>query len=143
MARSSRRGERDTDVVASPEFDRLLAPVSLSAVSLPVREPVLPSGFSDLRLWSPTVEGVPYSSELVPARIVESDSLWRPAPMSVTPSVGRTASPAAPRFQFADARYVALCFRRRARREVLFAYRRTGKGAGSKRRRNAFTEVSC
>lgn len=39
---------------------------------------------------------------------------------------------------------VAVCVRRKKRREVLFAKKRTGKGARAiRRRRNYYTEVSC
>lgn len=38
---------------------------------------------------------------------------------------------------------VAKCVRRKERREVLFAKRKTRKGAGSRRRRDWWSDVSC
>lgn len=44
---------------------------------------------------------------------------------------------------FADAPNVIVCVRRKRRREVLFAKRKTRKGAGSRRRRNQFSNIRC
>lgn len=47
-------------------------------------------------------------------------------------------------FKFNVPAKVAICVRRKKRREVLFAKKRTGKGARAyRRRRNYYTEVSC
>lgn len=46
--------------------------------------------------------------------------------------------------QFAQPRAVAICVRRRARREVLHALRLTKRGSGSgTRRRNTYSKVKC
>lgn len=45
---------------------------------------------------------------------------------------------------FAAPRKVAVCVRRKTRREVIFAMRKRGKGAASrKRRRNGFSQIGC
>lgn len=48
-------------------------------------------------------------------------------------------------FSFGDPSLVAICLRRQRRREVLHAYRRTGKGSGrnKKRRRTWHSSISC
>lgn len=47
------------------------------------------------------------------------------------------------RLSFRSPSHVVMCARRHRRREVLFAYRRTGKGAKSRRRRNEYSDVRC
>lgn len=48
------------------------------------------------------------------------------------------------RVKFAVPREVAMCVRRKQRREILFAMRRTGKGSRAKRRRRTFySNISC
>lgn len=44
---------------------------------------------------------------------------------------------------FAVPEHVKRCVQRKDRREVLFALRRTGKGARSKKHRNLWSSVSC
>lgn len=44
---------------------------------------------------------------------------------------------------FQDPRRVMICVRRKSRREVLFAIRKTGKGARSRKRRNEWSNVKC
>lgn len=46
-------------------------------------------------------------------------------------------------FSFKDAKRVAVCLRRKERREVMFAKRKTGKGSRAPRRRNYYSSVSC
>lgn len=46
-------------------------------------------------------------------------------------------------FSFAVPPRVAICVRRKERREVLFARRKMRKGAGAQRRRNKWSDVSC
>lgn len=49
-----------------------------------------------------------------------------------------TASPV-----FAQARKTIICLKRKVRREVLFAFKRTRRGAGSPKRRNEWSNVQC
>lgn len=46
-------------------------------------------------------------------------------------------------FRFAIPNKVAVCVRRKRRREVLHALKRTRKGAGARKRRNYWSDVSC
>lgn len=46
-------------------------------------------------------------------------------------------------FRFAVPEKVAICVRRKMRREVLFAERQIHSGAGARRARNYYTDVSC
>lgn len=147
MARSSRssRDERDPNAIASSELDRLLVP------HIPVRPVSLPPARSlgvfsalaveDRREFSfnpPTAVAV--ASDGTPARIVGPGGA---APRTVAPRPG----PARTRFagfSFADPRTVMVCARRAARREVLFATKRTRAGSGAKRRRKApYRDVRC
>lgn len=57
------------------------------------------------------------------------------------PALSRDRLPA--RLQFAVPDKVVLCVRRKRRREVLFATRRTRSGRGRARRRNMWSAVKC
>lgn len=46
-------------------------------------------------------------------------------------------------FKFNKPHNVAVCVRRQRRKEVLFALKRNGKGSRSRRRRNAYSDISC
>lgn len=93
----------------------------------------LASDVTDGRLFNPDPlairQGVLWSDGLLkvarPRRAV--------APSLPSPTVLRFAVP----------ERVGICARRAARREVLFAKRRTRRGAGSRKHRNYFSEVSC
>lgn len=77
-------------------------------------------------------------------RIVEKvqavRSSYDPFSAFVQPAV--TLMPAG-RPAFAVPSKVAVCVRRKQRREALFAFRKTRKGSGSRRRRNEMSEISC
>lgn len=45
--------------------------------------------------------------------------------------------------RFADPRLVALCVRRKIRREVMFAVKKTRAGSGAKKRKNFWSHISC
>lgn len=53
------------------------------------------------------------------------------------------ASPFGSSFGFAVPHKVSLCVRRKQRREVLFALKRTGKGSRTPKRRNYWSDVRC
>lgn len=59
-----------------------------------------------------------------------------------SPRGGRFSMPAL-KYAFVTPHKVAVCSRRQVRREVLFAKRRTRKGAGGSRRRNFWSDVKC
>lgn len=71
------------------------------------------------------------------ARLVVGDN--------VNKNKGKTRKSSVPStIKFAVPQEVAVCVRRKQRREVLFAMRRTGKGSKRKdRRRTYFSDVSC
>lgn len=60
----------------------------------------------------------------------------------VAPAKTRGLYPSAG-LRFSDPKLVAKCVRRKERREVLFASKRTGKGARARRRRDAFSGIGC
>lgn len=53
----------------------------------------------------------------------------------------RSLENASPRF--AEARKTFICLKRKVRREVLFAFKRTRSGAGKRKRRNQWSDVQC
>lgn len=79
---------------------------------------------ADRRVYSPETVRVARKVNLRPARVIQ-------------PLRGRDIP------RFVDASRVLICVRRKTRREVLFAKRKTRKGASSTRRRNQWSEVSC
>lgn len=48
-----------------------------------------------------------------------------------------------PRVRFDASHRVVVCVRRKQRKEVMFALRKTGKGAKARRRRNRFSDMEC
>lgn len=56
-------------------------------------------------------------------------------------SVTKALEHASPRF--AEARKTIICFKRKVRREVLHALKRTKSGAGQPKRRNEWSDVQC
>lgn len=134
MARGSRRAARMQSVIANPS--RLLhhrinlimsyRPLPRSPVRVPYLAPI-----TDRRTYHPaprfrpvTVSGSRHHT-LAPGKKFLT-------PFGVTPIV-----------RFEAPRKIAVCVRRKTRREVLFAQRRTGKGARSPRRRDEWSDVSC
>lgn len=74
-----------------------------------------------------------------PMRTVRPARTLRGTPARIT-----VKSFADPRWQFEHPRRVLVCVRRKERRQVMFALKRTGKGSRSRRRRrNYFSEVKC
>lgn len=134
MGRRSRR-ERDLtstdpDLVAT---DQVLPP----SVDLSLFRSILPE-IEDRRLFDPT--------PLKPARgVLYEDTQVVPRPSKPLP--GRPVASLASRpevFGFRNPKHVAVCARREARREVLFAKRKTGAGSRARwRRRNEYSDVSC
>lgn len=132
MSRRSKRRKR----MRSEERDAI-------AVSMPRRmPPPVRSDFSSLadlieiednRTWTP----VPFHSPV---------SVFLKADANV--NVGRKrnvqfAYNARDIFRFERPEHLARCVRRKQRREVLFALRRTRSGRGRPKRRNYWSDVSC
>lgn len=102
--------------------------------SLPVlnglaRARAIVRAIEDRRRWDPL-------GGLHPAGALERSSR---ALVENLPAGPRVAS----RFSFAVPNRVAICVRRKTRREVLFAERKTGKGAKAPRRRNRWSDIGC
>lgn len=68
-----------------------------------------------------------------PARVLSRTSQRMLRPHATQPGVLRFSVP----------EKVAICIRRKRRREVLFAKRQTGRGAYSRKYRNYWSDVSC
>lgn len=126
--------------VATP-LGRPIPPVRLG---LPVRKKL---EIEDRRKWDPQPTARDVTGRH--ARIVHKVTApkvrrgpgGKPLQSSVKKRVIRTLENAVPRF--AEARKTIICFKRKARREVLHALKRTRSGKGSPKRRNEWSEVQC
>lgn len=131
MARRSkgRRGQRDTSDIANPLgllSRHTVRPAILDVTTLLQTDR---REFHPLHDWRPP-GGFVRSSALVAPRSTKGK---KPYVYNPTAVVG-----------FADPGRVDVCIRRQQRRAVLHALKRTGKGAGArKRRRNWFSSVRC
>lgn len=123
---STDRGQRDA---FDPSLDDLLSPLQplRPLVHLPLLSELSPLiEVEDRRRFTP-YDASPRSMEGTPARLRV---------------VGRGVP--SHRIGFTDPSNVVACVRRAQRREVLFAKRRTKKGAGARRRRrNFWSNVRC
>lgn len=132
MARRSRnRTERDVSPIATT----VLRPTLYSRVHDPVAHIL---GLRDARFFS---FDSPFDDVSSPRRdqrfVVEGRNV-----NSDKRNVQRS-SPFSNYFKFAVPEKVTVCVRRKQRREVLFAKRKTGKGAKARRRRNYYTAIHC
>ena len=124
----NRSSQRDVSTIASS-----------SAVYRNVSRPVL---LSDRREFHPLGDVAPvYSPRKSQRKIVEKKVVTQPN----RNKVGRARKQKAYyKISFGVPRKVELCVRRKQRREVMFAMRRTGKGSRAvRRRRNYWSGVSC
>jgi len=139
----AKRGRRQRDA-SSP---------SLQPKSYPTYNPnpnsVLPhtSGLSDLAALKHTgLDQVPVRStpwqEYEDRRRYHPEGRYRPPAAFLRSARALVAGPAH-QIGFRAPNRVLLCIRRKQRREVLHALKRTGKGARSPRRRNYWSDVSC
>lgn len=125
MARRRRHKQRDNNSITSGTL--------LHKLAVP-----LPSLLPDLRLLEDRREFYPERRR--PARGLFSDS----ADVVVATPRRRSDMSVPFRLAFRRAPEVAICVRRKQRREVMFAYNRTGKGSRSfRRRRNEYSDVRC
>ncbi|UDN67892.1 hypothetical protein [robinz microvirus RP_172] len=97
----------------------------------------------------PVLLPVPSTTTPTIVRSVGDRRLWRPDETTRPP---HTARPGASRVQvgkalqalrFADPRFVAICARRKIRKQIMFALRKTRKGSGARKRKNFWSAVSC
>lgn len=119
--RSRSRSTADTLVGVQPLF-------SVRRVS-----PVL-ALLEDRRLYHPERDFRPARSFFTgPRLVVRNANIWQKRNRFAVPSaVG-----------FSVPRDVAICIRRKARREVIHAKRLTARGAGGSKRRNWFSDIHC
>lgn len=125
------RGERDAfDIANEPLLD------------FPLVFPSLPGGleFEDRRTWHPEPDTRPALSFDGEHHQLEVARRVRPGGR---PGGRLVAGFPSPIVAFKTPSRVLICVRRKSRREVLFAYRRTRRGAGGRRRRNSYSLVSC
>lgn len=132
MARRSRTNSHRPDAF----IDELLSP------------PIVPSPRP-----LPELRGLAQARAVV--KSIEDRRFWYPGPVRPARSLhggGRIVPSKAPKLagrfppsglSFDAPHKVAVCVRRKERREVLFAMKRTGKGSRSRRRRNKFSNMGC
>lgn len=124
MARRSRRSQRDTNVIASPLLDNrtdLLGATERSLRSL-FQE------IEDLREYHP--EGINRAARAI-SRSSAREKIGKESPFTRQVKA------------FVEPDRVALCVRRKRRREVLFAKRKTRKGSGGAKRLNWRSFIHC
>lgn len=138
MAKNNRRSQRDTNV-STPDLsldDSLLGPLSplLDDASSPLNE------VSDGRYWHP--DPAHRANKLDGSYATKLELVDRP-PTPLQKRYGyRPHNQTKAILAFADPQSVVHCIRRKTRKEVLFALKRTG-GAGGKRRRHWHSNVRC
>lgn len=153
----SGHGQRDASDPSLDPSDGLLAePVLPSGELSPDPPDQLPLTFSeDLRTFNPspraprTVEGrtaeVYRPGQL--RRIVERTRYLMEFPERIQSAphryVHRPMARVSSKLGFDIPKQVIVCIRRKTRTEVLFAKRRTRKGAGANRRRNEWSDFKC
>lgn len=145
--RDERQVQRDDYYIASSLLDE--------PAYRPVRRAVEPSvtllDIEDRRRWDPEGEYRPARSLLGPASVIEvTGGVGAGGRVARSRSAPRGRPYRSPfydfppgRMQFDVPRRVAVCVRRKQRREVLFAKRRTGKGSRAPRTRDYWSDVSC
>lgn len=130
--------ERDSSEIASEPLQKLLRPNPIIKQSQPV------AAFSPHKILKNTLR------DIEDRRTFHPEAQKRPA-RSLNRSQHKLVLPAkknAPRLParvaFDAPKQVLICIRRKRRKEVLFAKRKTGKGARARRHRhNYFSEITC
>lgn len=130
MATKRRSGEVQRDTFdLSLDDPALLDPIQSVLIPEPSLAPLVE--ITDGRTWSP-----PGYSQTAPMSVSG-------APVGFQKKLPPSGLPAPNKQSFADARQAVVCVRRKQRREVLFAKRRTGRGARSRKRFNQWSDVGC
>lgn len=124
--RSRRSEQRDHNTIANT-FHVLRAPTVYSRP----RASIL--SYNDRREFHPDYLFRPVYSRRMDDRVVTDVNVNKPFPSKPYKSV----------FGFASPSKVDLCVRRKQRKEVLFAKRKTGKGARAPKRFNFWSNVRC
>lgn len=153
MRRKSTRdlsGPKHRDPLDDLENERL--PVSRPNPLVRSRTLVRSSFIDDRRRWAPGGQVAPRDATGRPARVshqprrivkVARSPHGKPlqSRRSYHQALMRRLDNASP--HFAEARNTFICLKRKVRRSVLFAFKRTKKGAGSPKRRNQWSEIQC
>jgi len=150
----AKRKSRSNDRVT--ERDDLTSLLSLPSRAMRPSPVLVPNrtawrSIEDLRTYDP---GGPYRSartfRATPVQVTRlSNVAIRPSGNVYRPARGvkrmRTETPALGRdgLAFTMPKSVLVCARRKMRKEVLFAKRKTGKGSRSIKRRNIWSEIKC
>lgn len=126
MSRRSRRRQREANDLATPEVLHHQTPFLTAETLVDATVDALP----DRRNWAPDE---PFRLEPFSTPTVE-----------INPSTLTPARQAALPISNAQRAHTGVCVRREQRREVLFAMRRTGKGARRQQRRyNEWSKTKC
>jgi len=134
MARR-RREQRDAPVIAPDSSSGLFSPVRLVPYLPPPRTAL--QDLSDGREWHPLQKARPAPAINVNARRIMAPPLADRFGKAIRAWHGRSNA-------FAVPKQVAPCIRRKQRREVMFAYKRTGKGSRAfHRKRNQWSNIKC
>lgn len=146
-SRSSTHRRTVADDISDFESETLKPSRPLSPVR--VNAPVRPiAGTADRRRWDPA-GGQPARDVLGrPARVVHGKTAAKvrkqPAGTRMSPRPGYPGlSLSRDALSFRDARNTTICLLRKIRRSVLFAKKRTLKGAGSPKKRNRYSNIRC
>lgn len=131
-----------------PERDTVTTYPVPSVAARAVYLPALPkSSLTDLRYYQPTRPKVAFDDVGRRAKILQAPVRQKPARSPSSRS--RTTLPDylsgafRERLAFALPKRVLVCVRRKQRREVLFAKKRTGRGSRSRKRFNVYSQVRC
>lgn len=135
---SRNRGRRDTTVIAKPTI--IYSPPRLPAPQLVMRPSSRLRVIEDRRTYHPlTYRPIPRTFQRNPIKIVYSDDRSKKNSQKVQSS----RYPSAYLKVNAPDR-VLLCVRRKMRKEVLHALKKTGKGVSQRKpRRNQWSDVHC
>lgn len=108
------------------------SPPRLPALRALEQARALIKAIEDRRRWSPLGFASPAGAK---------SRMSRRLTVSGANSTARLTPPSG--LSFSVPRDVAVCVRRKERREVIFAQRKAGKGARSPRRRSKFSDIGC
>lgn len=106
-----------------------------------VTTPHLPT--FDLRTWHPNPVTRPIAEPRAASRVTVKNGAVSVSGPSRTAVGNRRAGTLSPHVGFAAPKQVSVCIRRKTRRSVLFAKKRTRKGAGSRRKHNQWSSIGC
>lgn len=137
---SSKHGRSDDTFDISSDSELLRSFIKKNTFNpAPLLQPLAPKPLKlleDRRAFHPTKHVEPKTVSARPRQVLRAER---------SPSISRPhAAPyLSPRIGLAKPDQVAMCIRRKTRREVIFAKGKTRKGAGARRTRNQWSDLSC